>query len=244
MKAILLDGTAAAIDVAVPLLYDTFMAAGLQMALLADTSEAAQPALQTVHRSAGATTLNSARRWSLQEVMQAVEADVLVCHGMQEALMARLLLGTDAPTADCVGVLTPEGQLQLRDGAVFDVRQDAAAAGEALTRLLYEPLPNLNCYKCGRSCTEMAAAIAGGTAQRGDCRADSDAVEVTLDGKRMALVPYVARITHNVVLGLVKELKGFSHPQEIVVRLRSHDETTGRQAMEEDNGSINRSNNG
>jgi len=72
-------------------------------------------------------------------------------------------------------------------------------------------LPNLNCAGCGfETCYELAREIVKGVRSVEDCVSLRPSVEVRINGKPMALNPFVSEIVVSTIKGLLAPLKGFS----------------------------------
>jgi molybdopterin-guanine dinucleotide biosynthesis protein B len=59
------------------------------------------------------------------------------------------------------------------------------------------------------SCRELCTAIIRGDRKRTDCVIDDSIIELTIDGVKIPMVPFVQRILHNAVVGVVSELEGY-----------------------------------
>ncbi|MGI6658193.1 MAG: molybdopterin-guanine dinucleotide biosynthesis protein MobB [Dethiobacteraceae bacterium] len=76
------------------------------------------------------------------------------------------------------------------------------------------------CAACGMSCTELAAGILKGTAKREDCVISDGSIILTIDGREIDIVPFVQKLLYNAVTGVAKELDGYRHNGEIVVKIK------------------------
>ena len=75
-------------------------------------------------------------------------------------------------------------------------------------------LPGLNCGGCGYgSCRGLAQAILAGEAEAGNCvNYAGDAVRLKVNGRVVAMNPFVQKVMRNVVLSMVRMLKGVEDP--------------------------------
>ena len=75
----------------------------------------------------------------------------------------------------------------------------------------YKLLPKIDCLKCGyNSCFEMARKIYEGEADLNDCpviSGESLNIEVTVNGTKLSLKPFPAKIIRNTVIALISSLK-------------------------------------
>jgi len=99
---------------------------------------------------------------------------------------------------------------------------DADALVDLIERVVYDLLPDADpkcCSACGRTCRELGAKILRGEAKRGDCAVDRG-VELYIGGRRVDMVPFVQNVLRGTVLGVVRELNGYSEGAEIVVKYK------------------------
>jgi len=102
---------------------------------------------------------------------------------------------------------------------------DATTNSVKLTDLLelkvYDRLPNFPvecCMSCGMSCNDLARAIVAGKKHRTDCVADAG-IELTVNGRRIKMVPFVQEILTNALLGVVSTLDGYEKGADIEIKL-------------------------
>ncbi len=101
--------------------------------------------------------------------------------------------------------------------SVTDIRELV----DLIEQKVYDLLPDFNqecCSACGFSCAELGKEILGGNAKRSDCVADKG-IELTVDGTRINLVPFVQSVLRDTVLGVVKNLDGYREGAEIKIKL-------------------------
>jgi molybdopterin-guanine dinucleotide biosynthesis protein B len=77
-------------------------------------------------------------------------------------------------------------------------------------------LPGLDCHGCGYdSCKEMAKAIMDGRTSPDGCATFSPGFRLRVDGEEVSMGTFVRDITRNVVLGLLRSLKGVDTPGRV-----------------------------
>ena len=70
-------------------------------------------------------------------------------------------------------------------------------------------LPGVNCHKCGfPTCGELAAAIVAGKRKPSDCTVLNATTRLTINGRAIALSPFVAEILQATCGGFLRSLKG------------------------------------
>lgn len=78
------------------------------------------------------------------------------------------------------------------------------------------------CSKCGKNCSELLDEIIRGEAKFTDCALNSARVSISVGGKELSLVDFVANTVYNVTVGMVKELKGYDSDGEIVIKIKQN----------------------
>lgn len=83
-----------------------------------------------------------------------------------------------------------------------------------------EKMPDFDsncCGKCGADCRSMLAMILSGEKTRRDCIADNTGLNLRIGGKPVPMVPFVQNILRNAVLGVVKELDGYTDGADVEI---------------------------
>ncbi|MGD9558991.1 MAG: molybdopterin-guanine dinucleotide biosynthesis protein MobB [Oscillospiraceae bacterium] len=90
-----------------------------------------------------------------------------------------------------------------------------------LEKSVYDKLPAFSsacCCACGSSCAQLGADILRGKASRADCVATSG-ICLSVDGRRLDMVPFVQRLLRNAILGVVRELDGYREGAPVEITL-------------------------
>lgn len=88
----------------------------------------------------------------------------------------------------------------------------------------FEPLPSFDsqcCSVCSHSCRELAGLIAHKKAKRDECVLTAPQIKLLINGQSVDMVPFVQRILKNAVMGVIKELSGYSDNSDIEVRFKT-----------------------
>jgi hypothetical protein len=81
-------------------------------------------------------------------------------------------------------------------------------------------LPGFDCGRCGASCDELAARIAGGGATEAACEAlADDSVELIINGVVVPLTEFPRGFLTGTVLGGVSALKGVGEVRTLQLRI-------------------------
>lgn len=90
-------------------------------------------------------------------------------------------------------------------------------------------LPGLNCGECGyESCKDLAHAILAGGAEARRCvNYERNAIRLKVDGRGVEMNHFVRNVIRNVVLSVVKTLKGCEDPRQIELAIDPGGEDLG-----------------
>jgi len=122
----------------------------------------------------------------------------------------------------CVSGRFSEGLTEYKGVPAISALSDAASLVNLVERKVYDLLPGFDprcCGTCGSGCRELGIKILRGEAKRGDCAAGRG-VELTIDGRRIDIVPFVQSILRGTILGVVGELDGYREGGEIRIEFR------------------------
>jgi molybdopterin-guanine dinucleotide biosynthesis protein B len=179
-----------------------------------DTARYAELGAQVI----GVCPQESFVRWPserfLPDLLPLVEADLVVVEGGKDlGWLPRVILAQDAGKA---AGLSPELALAAWTGSedlvpvagTPEVGSVALLADLALSRGF--ALPGLDCGACGREdCRGLAADIVAGRAAPGDCQATGQEIRVTVNGRELALNPFVAKFLEAGITAQLATLKGY-----------------------------------
>ncbi|MEW5995623.1 MAG: molybdopterin-guanine dinucleotide biosynthesis protein B, partial [Candidatus Zixiibacteriota bacterium] len=86
---------------------------------------------------------------------------------------------------------------------------DAAKLADFAELKALPPMPELNCKRCGyNTCVELYAAVLSGKAKLESCQTLPTKVIVRVDGRELALNPFVQEIVQRTIQGMVSSLRG------------------------------------
>lgn len=163
----------------------------------------------------GSSPSGSFAAWSgerlLMDLLPLARADVLVLEGGKSfGWLPRILTapGDVDPAALRPGLALARTTPEAPGDA--PVESDPAALADLVLRRGFL-LPGISCGECGRKgCAGLAAEIVAGTATPDECAATGGDVRVTVEGREVAMKPFVARTFQAVLRALLGELKGYA----------------------------------
>ncbi|MEA2104621.1 MAG: molybdopterin-guanine dinucleotide biosynthesis protein B [Candidatus Cloacimonadota bacterium] len=165
------------------------------------------------------------RQLSLNEMLEHLNADYVVIEGMKKVAVPRILCAKDHEQIDelldetifAISGKFADKHFTYKNLKVYNSREDIQEIADMVEKKVFEvlPLPVPECCgECGFSCYEMVGKILKGEKTRKDCVMDNDKkIELRINGKEMKIVPFVQRMFRDVIIGMVKNLKGYEKGQ-------------------------------
>jgi len=124
-------------------------------------------------------------------------------------------------------VEVPGVRLRVNSGIPVIPLVNVSELASLVEKKSFKLLPGLNCGGCGYDeCRDLARAILSGDAEAEKCAAyGSGGFVLRVDDQTIPLGPFVREVTTNVVLGLVRSLKGVKEPSkvELIFEVRGGD---------------------
>ncbi|MCL1805547.1 MAG: molybdopterin-guanine dinucleotide biosynthesis protein MobB [Clostridiales bacterium] len=156
--------------------------------------------------------------------------DYVVCESVRDLPMPMIVTAGSMEDLEknwndfafCVSGRIADELGEYRGVPAISVMKDPEALVSLIEGTVYEALPNVDpgqCGACGGDCRRMGARLLRGEAFRGDCVAGRS-MEILVDGSRIGLVPFVEKAFQGVVLGFVRELKGYRDGAEVKITVR------------------------
>lgn len=189
------------------------------------------------HRQAGADTVTARAHHEtdimykghlpIYEVLSHYNQDFVVLEGVRDAVVPEIAVCKEDETP----ALTPltiaiSGRFaNNRSGAynglpIFNALTDASALADYIIQKTPDLMPDFDpdcCSFCGSDCRGFLARYLKGEKKLSDCVINTQNVALKIDGKDIALVPFVQNILRNTVLGVVSELKGYKKDARICI---------------------------
>lgn len=161
------------------------------------------------------------RQLALEEMLKHLNADYVIVEGMKKFPMPKIVCATSEKELE-----------KLVDGTVFAISgiyannhnkygnlksfhsiNQIKELTDLVMEKVFDVLPyaqNGCCDACGLSCEEMVTEILAGNKSRDDCMVDrKQNLLLKINGKEIKIVPFVQNTFKDVILGFVKNLKGY-----------------------------------
>lgn len=156
---------------------------------------------------------------SLDEILTHLDADLVIIEGFKQELTYPKIACLSGRSEDenlfngliicAVGPVDQAGELV--DPAVPYLKRDEIERIADLVEEKAFKLPRLNCGGCGYDdCYGLAREIVRGTKSAEDCVSLRPSVEVLIDGKPLAMNPFISEMVGNTVRALLSSLRGFT----------------------------------
>jgi molybdopterin-guanine dinucleotide biosynthesis protein B len=173
----------------------------------------------------GETAQISKRRAKLMDALRALhDLDFVLVEGFREAKnIAKVAVArskseaakiVDEFTIACIG--HGKGKLPILQP------EESEKLARLVEREALPPLPALDCGYCGySSCRKFALAALSGRARWDGCRAMLERVELTVDGKRVYLNPFMQDLIAGIIDGMLSKLKD-AKGKRVELKVRRH----------------------
>lgn len=105
---------------------------------------------------------------------------------------------------------------------VFNSEDDIVSMVDIITNKVFDVLPDFSpecCSICGFSCRELCARILKGKSDRLDCKIEEADILLSVDGKKINMVPFVQKILTDSIKSLVGNLRGYKKGKKIEITI-------------------------
>lgn len=188
------------------------------------------------HRMAGAGTVTARgdsetdimynHKLDVNSILSYYAEDFVIMEGVRDTSAPKIITASDeegieAKWDDTVfaisGVISTDIK-EYKDLPAIDGLTRIEELVDLIEKVAMVPLPDVDkefCDACGYSCMELSERILKGLSKREDCVIDDLSTTLTINGKKIYMVPFVEKILRNTILGVVKELKGYDDMGDI-----------------------------
>lgn len=190
------------------------------------------------HRQAGSSLVTARgrqetdilhpRRLPIREILDAYSQDWVVLEGVRDINAPKIICAHDLAGAErlldgsalaLAGQVANTGLKEYKGLPVLSALTEASELADLVIAKTPRLLPEFTdqcCGLCGMSCQELLAAMLRGEKQEEDCCLKS-AVELTIGGRKVTIVPFVQTVLARTLTGLVSTLDGYRQNQEITL---------------------------
>lgn len=191
------------------------------------------------HRQAGALTVTALGyhetdvmypyKMNVYQLLKHYTEDYVILEGVDYINVPRIAVAhnreelvIDDRTFLISGVITNTVKGDIDGIPLISAKDNVSKIADIIIAKVPPLMPDVDvncCGECGTSCRELLSGYLRGNAIINDCVLNQNKVCLSIDGKKVEIVPFVDKILYNTVKGIVKELKGYREDAEIVIKL-------------------------
>jgi molybdopterin-guanine dinucleotide biosynthesis protein B len=120
------------------------------------------------------------------------------------------------------GMAANSGKRTMEGLPVINSEDDVAGMADIIIDKVFETLPDFPsecCSVCGFSCRELCARILKGQSKRQECKIEEARILLSVDGKKINMVPFVRDILRDTIKALVGNLRGYKKGKKIEITI-------------------------
>jgi molybdopterin-guanine dinucleotide biosynthesis adapter protein len=120
------------------------------------------------------------------------------------------------------GVAANSGKNMLEGIPVINSKDDIIHMADIIIEKVFDILPDFSpqcCSACGFSCRELCARILKGQSDRSECRIEKAQILLSVDGRKINMVPFVQNILTDSIKALVANLRGYKKGKKIEITI-------------------------
>jgi len=161
------------------------------------------------------------RQLALEEMLKHLNADYVIVEGMKTFPLPKIVCAKSKEELDelvdgtviAISGIYANDNKSYKKFKVFHSKKQAKDLTDIVEEKVFDvlPYPEEKCCKaCGFTCKEMVEKILSGEKTRADCVLDrSKQLTLKIGGKEIKIVPFVQNTFKDVILGFVKNLRGY-----------------------------------
>lgn len=172
------------------------------------------------------------KRLSVESMLRFYSQEYVVLEGVDDTnapkiVTAHNIEGIDAKLDDTVFAISGRisNEIQEYKGIpVINSINNIEKLVDLIEEKVYEKLPEFPdecCSACGYNCRQLGIAILNGKAKRKDCIIghEDENIKLIINDQEIPMVPFVQKILHNAVIGVVSELEGYQKGASLVIKM-------------------------
>jgi len=189
------------------------------------------------HRQAGARTVTALGyretdvlypgKMSIYDVLKHYDQDIVALEGVTDAVVPNIVCCKEdnIPAINPLTIAVSGRYANTHEGdcqglPVFNVMTDVQKLADLvldkMPELMYDIDPKC-CSLCGYDCRTFLSKCLKGEETMDQCVLRHKGVSLKVDGEELVMVPFVQSILKNVILGVVKELRGYKQGGKIEI---------------------------
>ncbi len=192
------------------------------------------------HRQAGADTVTARAHHEtdimfkghidIYEVLKNYREDYVVLEGVRDALVPNISVCKEEEepelnslTIAVSGRFSNNNIKSVKGLPVINAEKNPSEIVNLIEKKVPDLWPNVKeecCGLCGENCERLLSKYLRGEADKNICVLNKSNVTLKLDGRDIAIVPFVQAVISKVVKGVVSELKGYNEGSQIEIIIK------------------------
>lgn len=171
------------------------------------------------------------KKLSINEILSFYNHDFVILEGVSDTCAPKIVTVHNAKgilekfdeTTFAISGQISEGLLEFQGIPVINSLTDIEKLVDLIEEKVFDRLPDMDdecCQKCGYTCSQLAALILKGKAERRDCALTEQSITLKINGKEVTMVPFVQNVLINIIEGIAKELHGYTENGDIEICIK------------------------
>lgn len=172
------------------------------------------------------------RMISLPEILKHYEHDYVVCEGVTDYNLPKILTGNSMEELESrwsKGIFAISGRVadimnEYRGLPVINALDDCEKLVDLIEEKVFHLLPDVDevcCSACGTNCRDFCDGLLKGIYKPEECVQQHKKVQVYVDDKPLDMVPFVQNIIKASVKGMISQLDGYNAQSTIRIEINS-----------------------
>ena len=169
-------------------------------------------------------------RIPIDKILQHYDQDFCILEGGKDINAPKIITAHDTEGIDAkldgrtlaiTGVVA-ETMEEYKGYPVINCISDTARLVDLIEQKVPERMNDFDpdcCGACGLDCHTMLEMILSGEKTQEDCVIGQGVISLKIGGKPLPMVPFVQKVLHNTVLGIAKELHGYTKGAQIEISI-------------------------
>ncbi len=174
-------------------------------------------------------------RLSIKDILRFYDHDFVVLEGVEDFVAPKIICASTTDEIDDkldATAIAISGKIankinEYRGIPAVNALEEPVLLVDLIEKQVCPVLPNMAedcCNECGYSCKKLLERIIRGKSKRDECLLERESqIRLTIDGKKIDIVPFVQAVLKNTVKGVVKELEGYKQHAEIKIEIKKEE---------------------
>lgn len=168
----------------------------------------------------------------IEEILRYYDQDYVIMEGVKDYNIPKIACADKKDELEKIfdrSVFAVSGKIsgkldEFRGVVAIDSISEAEKLIDLIEEKVFDVLPDFPadcCGECGFDCRELGCRILEGKSKRQDCIISDSNIKLIIDGREIAMVPFVQNLLKGTLEGLIKNLKGYRNGKTIEIKIGS-----------------------